>query len=409
MKKIIKKFSIGIVAICVTSATALAYSGDVSLNSSPLSFSTSQFLEGRTVRIYATSVNNSSRDLLGVVRFYANDQQINGDQPVSLFGGKTDDVFLDWTPYSYGEYKISAEYIPWENENDDPNNNWVSTTVYVAPDTDYDGIQNSEDPDDDNDGVSDSEDAYPLNSNEQYDTDGDGIGDNADEDDDNDGVPDEHDDLPLDPNETTDTDGDGQGDIADEDDDNDGLSDLDEDKIGTDSLIQDTDEDGVNDGTDDFPLDPNEWLDTDGDQIGNNTDLDDDNDGMPDDNDDYPLNKGPVIELENTAQIVGLLELHSFDASPSYDEDGEIISYIWKIDNELKDGPSIEHSFDKIGDYEVELTVTDNTGESRTSKFMVSVINLQLYLQLMATLIVILLALLLYLKYISRAKNQETK
>ncbi|MFC1838571.1 hypothetical protein ACFL1N_03245 [Thermodesulfobacteriota bacterium] len=44
----------------------------------------------------------------------------------------------------------------------------------------------------------------------------------------------------------------------------------------------DSDDDGFSDEEDAFPDDPNEWLDTDGDGIGNNEDLDDDNDGMPD-------------------------------------------------------------------------------------------------------------------------------
>ena len=44
----------------------------------------------------------------------------------------------------------------------------------------------------------------------------------------------------------------------------------------------DTDNDGYPDAVDAFPNNPNEWLDTDGDGTGNNTDLDDDGDGMPD-------------------------------------------------------------------------------------------------------------------------------
>ena len=44
----------------------------------------------------------------------------------------------------------------------------------------------------------------------------------------------------------------------------------------------DSDGDGVPDESDDFPNDPNETTDTDGDGIGNNADTDDDNDGMPD-------------------------------------------------------------------------------------------------------------------------------
>ncbi len=46
--------------------------------------------------------------------------------------------------------------------------------------------------------------------------------------------------------------------------------------------VIDSDGDGVPDDQDDFPYDPDEYLDTDGDGEGNNADTDDDNDGMPD-------------------------------------------------------------------------------------------------------------------------------
>jgi len=46
--------------------------------------------------------------------------------------------------------------------------------------------------------------------------------------------------------------------------------------------IIDRDRDGIFDYHDDFPDDPNEWIDSDQDGIGNNEDTDDDNDGMPD-------------------------------------------------------------------------------------------------------------------------------
>jgi len=68
----------------------------------------------------------------------------------------------------------------------------------------------------------------------------------------------------------------------------------------------DSDGDGYLDTNDAFPSDPTEWLDTDGDLMGNNTDLDDDNDGMPDD---YEL-------------TYGFDPLNSADASLDSDGDG---------------------------------------------------------------------------------------
>lgn len=79
-------------------------------------------------------------------------------------------------------------------------------------------------------------------------------------------VPDDIDAFPQDPTESVDTDGDRLGNNADIDDDN----------------------DGVNDEVDIFPLDASESLDTDGDGIGNNADTDDDGDGVLDTADAYP-------------------------------------------------------------------------------------------------------------------------
>ena len=84
---------------------------------------------------------------------------------------------------------------------------------------------------------------------------------------DGDGLADEHDDFPLDPTEWADTDGDGIGNNADGDDDG----------------------DDVTDDRDAFPLDPAEWSDTDGDGIGDNADPDTDLDGVTDEDDAYPL------------------------------------------------------------------------------------------------------------------------
>ena len=87
--------------------------------------------------------------------------------------------------------------------------------------------------------------------------------------------------------EQLDTDLDGIVDNLDNDDDNDGLEDKDELTCGSDpkdisSLSVDTDRDGRPDCVDIFPLDSAESIDTDGDGIGDNADIDDDNDGQTD-------------------------------------------------------------------------------------------------------------------------------
>ncbi|UCE37617.1 MAG: FG-GAP repeat protein [Thermoplasmata archaeon] len=133
-------------------------------------------------------------------------------------------------------------------------------------DTDSDGMGDNLDPDADNDGwdddievqcASDPKDNLSLPSN----FDGDPFPDAIDSDDDNDGVYDTVDAFPLDPNEWMDTDSDGTGDNTD----------------------MDIDGDGAENTMDAFPMNPNEWVDTDSDDIGNNLDLDDDNDGWSDD------------------------------------------------------------------------------------------------------------------------------
>lgn len=405
MKKFLKTLATLSTFLLLT-LTAYAYSGDISVNEQNIQFSSSDFMEGRTTRIYSTVSNLSNQDLLGVVRFSNNGVQIGGDQAISIFAGNTDGVFIDWTP-SYGSHRIAVKVYPWEPETDNPANNWIVTEVFAVQDTDHDGIPNEKDNDDDGDGVSDNEDAFPLNPKEQYDTDGDSIGNNADNDDDGDEVPDEFDEMPLDPNETTDTDKDGIGNTKDEDDDGDGLSDAEEENIKTDPLNPDTDGDEYNDKEDAFPLNPEEWLDTDSDKIGNNKDTDDDNDGIADTDDDFPLNKGPVIKFTDDDFDVRLFEKFNLDASPSYDEDGKVVSYIWEINGETKEGNSIIHTFNKLGEYNVKLTIKDDNGEIRTKDFQVSVLNTKFHIQLMLSILIILLALIIYFKYISEAKIQN--
>ena len=98
---------------------------------------------------------------------------------------------------------------------------------------------------------------------------------------DNDGFFDYEDDFPDDPNESLDTDGDGVGNNADKDDDGDGWSDAIEESEGTNPL----------DASD-------EPLDTDGDRVRNSQDPDDDNDGVLDSDDFFPLDPTETIDTD---------------------------------------------------------------------------------------------------------------
>ena len=85
-----------------------------------------------------------------------------------------------------------------------------------------------------------------------------------------------NDDLPFDPTDSVDTDGDGVGDNADLDDDGDRTLDSD----------------------DSFPLDATESIDTDGDGLGNNADSNDDGDSVTDSEDAFPLDASESIDTD---------------------------------------------------------------------------------------------------------------
>ncbi len=422
--KLNKRFSAFLLAFALvfnlnflTVLTTFAATADLALDSSSISLSQSSFLEGQKIRIYVAVSNHGPIDALGTVKItnQNNGKQIGADQVVSIVGQKNDTVFVDWIAIA-GTQTISAKVTPWDANGDNPNNNSQSKQIFVEQDTDRDGIKNSADDDDDNDGVIDSEDAFPLDKNEQKDTDGDGIGDNEDDDDDNDGVKDADDALPLDASDSIDTDGDGIGDKADTDDDGDGLSDQEEiENTKTDPLNSDTDGDGVNDKDDAFPLDPNEQGDYDNDGIGNNADTDADNDGIEKGADKDDLNKSPFIVLSEEPYFVLPESKINFDAGPSYDEDGNIVSYEWTIaksGNNNQDealtytGSTIETDFKDSGKYKVTLTLTDDKGETQVKTFEINVFN---YIPWLILLFLLIIALALYLtfKYTRQAKKSS--
>jgi hypothetical protein len=200
-------------------------------------------------------------------------------------------------------------------------------------DTDNDGTGNVADTDDDNDSFADTEDAFPVDATEWLDTDEDGTGNNTDTDDDGDGFSDDADAFPLDLNEWRDTDGDFIGDNADPDDDNDGLTDVAEVNLGTDPLLVDTDGDTFSDASDAFPLDLNEWLDTDGDSIGDNSDLDDDNDGLTDVAE-INLGTDPLLVDTDGDTISDASDAFPLDLNEWLDTDGDSIGNNADLDDD---------------------------------------------------------------------------
>jgi gliding motility-associated-like protein len=107
----------------------------------------------------------------------------------------------------------------------------------------------------------------------------------------------------------------------------------------------DADNDGIIDSLDDFPLDPNEGKDTDGDGIGDNADLDDNNDGFPEDPiiNDFDEEVIPIFvsELltpnqpgeESTWRIVNIDKYPTANVK-IYSPTGEIVYESWDYNND---------------------------------------------------------------------------
>ena len=66
----------------------------------------------------------------------------------------------------------------------------------------------------------------------------------------------------------------------------------------------------------------------------------------------------------------------SFDATPSYDPDGDIASYLWDFgDGGAGSGPVVDHTYQSDGEYVVKLTVIDGQGLSSAATMDVEALN----------------------------------
>ena len=286
-------------------------------------------------------------------------------------GCQDGDVYQIW-----GEDIDDDNDWKWDLHDDCPLGitNWSS---YSSEDFDRDGCRDSsEDIDDDNDNVPDLIDLCMTSDFDlSQDFDGDGC-DDADEDldDDNDGLNDTDDDcLTGDGNLSSDFDADGCDDAdEDTDDDNDGMEDSmdscmtmdgnlssDFDNDGCDDLDEDLDDDNdsIPDDEDPFPLDSNEWADTDSDGLGDNADLDDDNDGVPDLQDLDPFNPYICRDLDADAAddcsigTDGFGPYEDFDTfNDGLDTDGDGLADIGDVDDD-NDGVVDNEDIDSLNPY----------------------------------------------------------
>ena len=78
-------------------------------------------------------------------------------------------------------------------------------------------------------------------------------------------------------------------------------------------------------------------------------------------------------------------EIITFDASSSYDPDGDIVSYVWDFgDGTTEDGVVTTHAYAAHGTYLLALTVTDDDGLNSSVRVAISVLRTSLDVQLKA-------------------------
>ncbi|MFT5436630.1 MAG: hypothetical protein ACI840_001278 [Ulvibacter sp.] len=146
------------------------------------------FFSGDRIRMYSAIQNQSGFDVIGVIRFFDNDELIS-EEDFTALNGRLIEVFTDWD-VTEGEHTITVKFakvLKSEIGGEEPIDDIVSGVLikdikYADVDTDNDNIGNIVDTDDDGDGVSDDTELSmgldPLNS----DSDGDGINDGDDSD-----------------------------------------------------------------------------------------------------------------------------------------------------------------------------------------------------------------------------------
>ncbi len=82
----------------------------------------------------------------------------------------------------------------------------------------------------------------------------------------------------------------------------------------------------------------------------------------------------PIADASKTQQVGNVNEMILLDGSKSSDEDGTIVEYEWIINNDVSVfGKTVSYTFKEQGLYQIELLVTDDSGEQDTDTLSISV------------------------------------
>jgi len=85
-------------------------------------------------------------------------------------------------------------------------------------------------------------------------------------------------------------------------------------------------------------------------------------------------NAPPIANFSATDDAPTVGDTVEFDASGSYDPNGEVVSYEWDFgDGTTGEGVKVSHSYANTGYYVITLTVTDDAGAVGTARHAVNV------------------------------------
>lgn len=87
-------------------------------------------------------------------------------------------------------------------------------------------------------------------------------------------------------------------------------------------------------------------------------------------------NQPPVAKGAISKNEAAIGELLIFDASESYDPDGQISSYLWEFgDGSQSSQMTASHSYNITGEYNIKLKVTDNLGAVGLAEGIINIVN----------------------------------